>query len=295
VGEKRQGSRHQREMSHPDDDGGAGAMRFARVAGSTPRCIVAGLLLAAVSTATNAVSADELVMARPGRLPIVLTAPHGGRSAVDGVHGRTRGKRDMDARTFEFTEALAGRLRVILGAEPYVVAARFHRQYIDANRREEEALEEAAARPTYRAYHARIRDYVTEVRRKFPGGALLLDIHGQATDPDTVHRGTQNGATVADMMRRHGADALIGQKSVLGILRAKGHTVFPPNTPPGKPREDRRYNGGFTVQTYGSNNGDGIDAIQLELGAGLRRTPRFVDDLAEAIAVYCRTYLAPCE
>ena len=161
----------------------------------------------------------------------------------------------------------------------------------DANRSEAEAFEDAGARPVYLAYHRQIREFVDAVRQKYPSGALLLDIHGQATDADTVFRGTQNGRTVESLLGKHGLTALSGDKSVLGVLRSRGRTDLPADTPLNNPRENRSYNGGFTVQTYGSDHRDGIDAIQLELGMNLRRTPGFVDDLAEAIAAYYRAYL----
>lgn len=254
------------------------------------------LVFLAVLTATvdlQAADISDLIVIKAGNLPIVLTAPHGGQNEVPGAGTRTSGVVSRDAHTLELTEALAKKLKDILGAEPYVVAAKFHRKYIDANRAETAAFEDANARPVYLAYHRQIREYVDEVRQKYPSGALFLDIHGQSTDLDTVHRGTKNGATVTNMLEKQGMDALSGEKSILGVLQSKGRAVFPPsNTPLGNPLENRLYNGGYTVRTYGSNNRDGIDAIQLELGMNLRRTPQFTDELAEAIAVYYKTYLA---
>lgn len=94
-------------------------------------------------------------------------------------------------------------------------------------------------------------------------------------------------------IQRHGLAALIGQKSLLGNLQSKGDEVFPPNTPLGNPPEDQRFKGGYIVATYGSNNSNGIDAIQLEIGRSIRARPTFVDDLAEVIAVFWKTYLIP--
>jgi N-formylglutamate amidohydrolase len=246
-----------------------------------------------VTVAAQAADASELVLARRGNLPILLTAPHGGAYAIPWVSARTGNLAvvTMDAHTLELTEALASKLKALLGNEPYLVAARFHRRYLDANRKAADAFENAKAEPHHAYYHSRIRDFVTEIRQKFPQGALLLDIHGQATDPNTLYRGTANGWTVERLLAKHGPAALIGDKSLFGVIGAKGWGVFPPNTSMGNPPEERRYSGGYTVRTYGSNNADGIDAIQLEFGANLRREPRVVDDVAEAIAVYYKTYL----
>lgn len=252
--------------------------------------LLAALMAVAIAHAANA---SELMISRRGNLPILLTAPHGGSYVLPGVAARTSNLAVIttDARTLELTEALASKLKELLGHEPYVVAARFHRRYLDANRRASDAYESDKAEPYYTDYHRRIRDFVTEIRQKYPQGALLLDIHGQGSAPNTLHRGTQNGSTVEKLLAKHGPAALIGEKSVFGVFSAKGREVFPPNTHIGNPPEDKRYSGGYIVRTYGSNNADGIDAIQLEFGANMRREARVVDDVAEAIAVFYKTYL----
>ena len=231
----------------------------------------------------------DLIVAQAGDLPIVLTAPHGGRHGIPGVPQRTGGVQLRDEHTFEITQALAARLAVLLGAPPYVVAARFSRTRIDANRPEETALEHDAARPIYRAYHARIRHFVADARQRFPAGALLLDIHGQSSDPAAIVRGTRDGATMPRLLAQHGVAALTGPASILGVLAARGHAVVPPNTPPGSPREHAAYRGGFTVRTYAA----AIDALQLELGIDVRAHPALVDDLADAIVTFVRAYLTP--
>lgn len=58
--------------------------------------------------------------------------------------------------------------------------------------------------------------------------------------------------------------------------------------------EDKRYLGGYIVRTYGSHQGNGIDAIQLEFGSDLRKKanlPKTASALAEAVELSCREYL----
>lgn len=234
---------------------------------------------------------ESFIIARAGNLPILLTAPHGGLDGVPGVAMRSHGTTTTDAHTIEVTESLATQLQMALGAQPYVVAARFSRKYIDANRAQAEAFDSPDAKPLYDMYHDRIRLFIREIRQRFPQGALLLDIHGQSDDPSVVHRGTRNGTTAAALNRTHGPAALIGTNSVLGALQSKGYKVFPPNTPIGNPPEDRRFNGGYTVHAYGSSNADGIDAIQIEIGRNLRMDSSFIAALGEAIVVFYRSYL----
>jgi len=247
------------------------------------------LLLAAASGPAHAAESNA-ILARAGNLPILLTAPHGGDQGVGDVPLRSRGTTGTDTHTREVTEALEAQIANRLGAKPYVVIARFSRRYIDANRIEAEAIESPQAKPAYDAYHEQIRRFIAEIRTRFPKGGVLLDVHGQATDPRVLHRGTRNGRTVAALLERHGPEALIGPKSLLGVVEAKGYKVFPPaGSPIGNPPEDRRYNGGHTVYTYRSPAG--LDAIQLELGSVLRTDSAFVAALAEAVAVFYRSYL----
>ena len=56
--------------------------------------------------------------------------------------------------------------------------------------------------------------------------------------------------------------ALSGWGSILGQLEHKRYKIFPPADMSYK--EERNYVGGYIVQTYGSHQGTGIDAIQLE-------------------------------
>ena len=255
------------------------------------RALPALLLLA--SSAGFQEKPETLVQSRRGAVPVLITAPHGGEQAIPGAAERKNGVTVRDVGTREIAEAVAKHLEEKLGGRPYVVLALFHRKYADANRKEEEALEDPAARPAYRAYHAAVRGYVDEIRRQWPEGALLVDLHGQAADKGTIHRGTQNGKTVAQLVKRHGEPALIGRKSILGDLESQGFKVFPSGGALDTQKESPRFNGGFTVQAYGSQNADGIDAIQLELGSDLRAQERekLEKGLAQAIATFYQEYL----
>jgi N-formylglutamate amidohydrolase len=247
-----------------------------------------GIVLSGTAVASYA---ESLILCKAGNLPIVLTAPHGGQESVPGVRPRTGGTTLRDADTLELTEAIAKRITEALGNSPYVVAARFSRRFIDANRAEAEAFETPEAKSVYSAYHNCIRDFVSDVKRNFPEGALLLDIHGQSDDPRVIHRGTRNGSTVSRLVQRHGPAALLGERSILGYLQSKGYRVFPSSTQIGEPSEDRRFMGGYTVSAYGSNKSEGIDAIQVEIGKYLRSDRTLADHLAKAIVIFYRAYL----
>jgi N-formylglutamate amidohydrolase len=228
-------------------------------------------------------------------LPIILAAPHGGREAIPGVAARrgigvakfTTGR---DHNTGELAELIAANLRARLGASPYLVIARFDRKYADANRPCDGAYESDEARPYYEAYHRALSEYCENVRKLW-GVGLLLDIHGQSAETETIFRGTDNLKSVSDLERRFGKDALSGAKSILGLLEKYGYKVIPSN---GGSDREQRYAGGYTTRTYGSHRGTGIDAIQLEFGTRLRSRPNLeqtANDVAQAIVVFAREYL----
>jgi hypothetical protein len=90
-------------------------------------------------------------------------------------------------------------------------------------------------------------------------------------------------------------ECLNGPAGIFGVLESRGYSVLPPTSQPAG-KEDRRYNGGFIVRAYGSQNANGIDAIQIEAprkcrdGAGGQA--QFVKDLAAAVAAFYKEYLA---
>lgn len=223
-------------------------------------CLLICLLL---STGARAYDPAAMVLASPGTLPLILTVPHDGDDYLGLIPARSKGEVVRDAGTRELAERVAAALEQRLGKRPYLVVARFSRKYLDANRAEQEAMESA--------------------------GALLIDVHGQAHEPDTTFRGTRAGLTVRRLLDRHGSAALQGEKSILGMLAAKG---YPVNPVPGAEslREDPRFSGGYTVFAYGSHHAEGIDAIQLEFGRKHRADPQLAENLAAALVVFMTEY-----
>jgi N-formylglutamate amidohydrolase len=255
--------------------------------------VLAGLL---ESFAQEASSLYKFLTLWAGTLPIIFSAPHGGRQPVAGANvrrgvGVAQFATGRDHNTDELAEKIAAKLEVKLGAKPFLLVANFERKYLDVNRPPESAYESAVAKFYYDAYHSALREAHDRVRREW-GRGLLLDIHGQSARDDTIYRGTNNGKTVMSLIRRFGAQAMIGPQSIFSWLEQEGYKVLPPTA---APHQEDRYAGGYIVQTYGSyHQQGGIDAIQLEFGAKLRaraNLERTATDLADAIAVFAQAYL----
>lgn len=248
----------------------------------------------------------DLVLVQQGELPIILTAPHGGREAIAGIEPRRDQanveayrkwggfQRGADTNTDILAQRIAAEITKLTGRKPYLVVARFSRTYVDVNRPPELALDSPEARPYYDIYHQSVRRSIEEILGKYPAG-LLIDVHGQGKDPDALMRGTINGRAVERLLRRAGVEAVTGPKGIYGQLEANGFKVFPGNDVPPRGRsEDAGFNGGYTVAIYGSHNRTGIDAVQMEFGTRYRQKPVLdisARDAARAIAAFHEAYL----
>jgi N-formylglutamate amidohydrolase len=240
------------------------------------------------------VASSDLVTAQRGQIPVILVAPHGGLVRIPGVPDRKAGVTVTDTGTAELALLISQRVTAKLGGKPYLVVAQFVRKNADANRPAAEAFEADAARPHYEAFHAAARAAVDECRTRF-GGAILIDVHGQARVPDAIVRGTRNGKTVSRLLERSGAEALTGPDSIPGRLAAAGYQILPvaEDGPAGEPAMGREtfFDGGFIVASYGSHNANGVDAIQLEFGKMRRDDPiKLARDVGDAIAAFVRRY-----
>lgn len=257
----------------------------------------------------TACAADEkpsnLVLVRPGTLPIVLTAPHGGREAIPGldvrnIEGKHKGGAwngyvtGGDPNTDALTVAIADEIKVLTGQDVYLVVAKYQRKFVDANRPPAMAYDSAGAIPYYNYYHEAVRRAVDQIRKNFSSG-LLVDVHGQNDVPTVVMRGTQNGRAIKHLLRCAGAPAMTGPDGLFGQLEAKGFKVFPANSLPiGDTSENDGLNGGYTVALYGSHTANGIDAVQMEFGTAYRQKAvleQSAKNAAKAIVVFYEAFL----
>ncbi|MCI0390812.1 MAG: N-formylglutamate amidohydrolase [Acidobacteria bacterium] len=252
---------------------------------------------------------SRLVKRHRGAMPVILTAPHGGDQSPPGVDERTDAKTpagcdfttSRDRETALITESVAQKILDLTGLSPYVVIARFHRRFIDANRSENCAFTDPDAKPFYDEYHARIAGYVDEIRTQNANRGFLFDIHGNQvieSDPADIYLGTDNGGSLlpgfdrASIFMQHGLAGLL--KSVRRESAAPPLPLFQYRVSPANAtvRETSSVDGGFTVRHYGAF----INSIQIEIADTIRlndqKRPFLFEDLAFAIINFVRRHAA---
>lgn len=282
---------------------------------------------------------DGLTVVVKGDIPVVVSVPHGA-SAKDSVYGwqqknlALRGSTEaFDAESFQsrlsrvnsdtFTQelgkAVVKHYQKLYGKRPYLVAARFHRRFVDVNRRinitapasiqvstcceamfpkctaiaDGEGEKVRKSKEVYLTYHRTIIQMLKEIRRYHPKQPILfLDIHAQRAQADealkldaeffesTVIAGTQDGRCVRDRAKLYRRGGLLYEF-------AQAMTGFGQVYPPSNNEKDHpRYNGGHIVAEYGFNNtlGAAVDAVQLEFGYKLRMKSKLRDKVSVALA-----------
>ena len=237
---------------------------------------------------------SPLVVYQRGTLPIIITAPHGGRQPIPGAPERSNKNIDqfrnmMDTNTQEVAQGIVRELSRQLPGKPWLIMARFHRKYADANRSARLGTEHPQAEQHHRAYHLSVQDAIRQVNTRWEQG-ILIDVHGQARLPDVFWRGTRKGRTMGSLIDKHGWDVVEGPHSIFGRLRAQGHHTHPPR----QSDSESPYSGGFTSANYGFPFG--IDSIQIEIGKNLRLSregfSQTAIDLADAIRDFHNHYLS---
>jgi N-formylglutamate amidohydrolase len=238
---------------------------------------------------------DELITIQKGNLPIILSAPHGGRKAIPNCPERKGTNVEqfvtvIDTNTSELAEKFAAKIERQFGAKPYLVIAHFERKYLDVNRPPEGAYEADAAKLYYDRYHTFLKESIKEVQQEW-GRGILLDIHGQAATKDAIYRGTRDLKSVTLLKDRFGKVAVTGEKSLLGQLVKRNFIIIPGNDGDEK---ETKFNGGHITNSYGSHTASGIDAMQLEFGGDCRakaKLDKTADDLTAALEVFAKEYL----
>ena len=255
-------------------------------------------------------SENLLVKRHRGTMPIILTAPHGGSESPPNVEERSEKngcdlKIKKDSKTDSITEGVAQTILQLTGLSPYVVLARFHRKFIDANRELKCAFTDSNAKVFYEEYHNRIAKYVSQVLEENDNRGFLFDLHGVNTKDfernnkpkADIYLGTNNSGTLQpsfkreDLFKTHGLHGLLKasehQTSSGGSNTVFKYTIYPAD----KSKTEEILAGGFTVINSAKL---GINCIQIELANRIRSNDEkrsfIIEDLAFAMINFVRRH-----
>lgn len=253
----------------------------------------------------------------PGTLPLVISAPHGGRLEPEEIAPRTYGAQVTDINTMEMARAVREAFVERTGQAPHLVVSHLRRTRLDPNRDLEEAAQgDPFAVQAWREYHDFIASARSSVLDAYPSG-LYLDLHGHGHPVARVELGYllssddlertdavldgpvhAEKSSIRALWHRAGIpfSALVrGPSSLGGLLEARGYRAVPSpgdSDPGGEPY----FSGGYSTARHGSQeDGVGVSAIQLELpypGVRASATERraFAEALVEALEAFMATH-----
>ena len=226
-----------------------------------------------------------------GNLPIILSAPHGGRLTPDEINDRSYGTLVTDDNTYELTKTIMDSMVVRFGGYPHVILCKLKRTKLDANRDSTEAAQENRyALRAWQEYH----HYIEVAKEKIvndQGSGLFFDIHGHGKNPDGFYdlrtwlgylissdeldqsdetlntNSYQSKSSISSWVDSSSytfIDVLRGSVSFGSILDSLGYKSLPSVNDP-SPSGMRYFSGGYNTARHGSRNGGVISAIQIEL------------------------------
>ena len=233
---------------------------------------------------------EEYVEYHAGDLPIILSAPHGGRLTPDEIPDRTYGTTVTDDNTYELTKTVMDTMVARFGGRPHVILCRLKRTKLDANRDSlEAAQDDKYALRAWQEYH----HYIGIAKKKIEtdyGSGLFFDMHGHGKNPDGFYdlrnwlgyllsgseldlsdavlntnsfKNESSIRALVDSSSSSFIEVLRGANSFGAILDSIGFKSVPSVNDPG-PNGMRYFSGGYNTVRHGSKNGGMISAIQVE-------------------------------
>ncbi len=261
--------------------------------------------------------AQNYIEYHAGNMPIIITAPHGGRLEPATIPDRTCATCTtvMDGNTMELAMQIDTALRQEFGCFPHIIINRLHRKKLDANREIVEAAQGSAdAAQAWQEWHQFIQAAKNDAIRRY-GRGILIDMHGHGhtvarlelgyllDDPDLRlsdsvistpqyrDRLSIKNLVINNLNNFNAAQLLRGPFSLGTILASNGFPSVPSQQDVAPLSGDAYFNGGYNTLRHGSRDSTKIDAIQIEChNAGVRDSyanrRQFATTLAKALKAY---------
>lgn len=254
-----------------------------------------------------------------GDLPLIISAPHGGRLRPSGIENRTLGRLNNDVHTADLAWRVSAELETATGQLPHLVVNNLHRQKLDANREIVEAAQgDPRAEAAWAAYHDAIEAAREAVAAEHLSG-LYIDLHGHSHELQRIElgylllgselalsaweldQGTHCQVSISDptpisCAAKSSVAALVarpdrslstllhGDSGLGALLSVDGVPAVPSNEAPSPVLEEPYWSGGYSTARHGSRDGGVISGVQLEVPYDVRQTASGRSTLARRIS-----------
>ena len=260
---------------------------------------------------------ENYIEYHPGNIPIILSAPHGGRLIPDEIPDRTYGTTVTDDNTYELTKVIMDSMKVRFQGTPHVILCRLKRTKLDANRDSVEAAQgNRYALRAWQEFHHYINTAKNKIEADHQSG-LFFDMHGHGANPDGFYDlrtwlgylipgdvldqadGVLNNQESAnktsiraliDTSKFDFIQVLRGKNSFGSLLDSLNYKSIPSLNDPG-PLGSRYFSGGYNTARHGSRGGGMISAIQIEAPKpGIRQNSYTWSEFAQSFTVAVDEY-----
>jgi N-formylglutamate amidohydrolase len=263
-------------------------------------------------------STNDYIEYRAGNLPIIITAPHGGRLEPTTIPDRVCDTCTtvMDGNTLELSYEIDTALRQAFGCFPHIIVNRLHRKKLDANREiREAALGNPAAEQAWRAFHQYVQTAKDSIVKR-NGRGILIDIHGHGHTIQRLELGymlsaastrlsdsilntptNANQLSIKNLVKNNltnttPAQLLRGDFALGTLFENEGLPAVPSKQQPRVNSADSYFSGGYITARHGSSDSTTIDAIQIECHfTGVRDNTTNRKLFASKLAQILRGYL----
>jgi len=254
----------------------------------------------------------EYVEYIPGDLPLVISAPHGGRLKPEEIPTRTMGKVDIDMNTQELIRAIGEEVHAQTGHRAHLIICRLHRSKLDANREIVEAASGSEiAETAWKEYHTFI-EQAQKAAIAQAGKVFYIDLHGQGHPDRRIELGYLHSVEtlskpdaklnagdiaakgslrkIAAKTKRPYVELLRGPRSLGALLEARG---FPCAPSPERPVPVLPFfEGGYSTRRHIAADMPAA-GLQVECNLkGVRDTAENRAKFATALVASLREYLA---
>ena len=247
----------------------------------------------------------------PGDLPVIISAPHGGREKPEDIPDRADGTFAFDTNTQELARAIADEFQRRMGHRPHVVICRLHRRKVDCNR---EVNEAAAGNPKAMAAWEDFQAFLDQAHAsvvKHFGKGLFVDLHGhghadqqlelgylhtrEALAKDDSALANKSSVTNSSLCALAVSNTttypklLRGDRSLGALFEAEGFraTPSPRNPSPSAPY----FNGGYNTRRH-ARDAAPMFGLQIETNSrGVRDKPESREKFAKAFVTVAATFL----